>query len=152
MHVHEALQHWKKTVLRTGKAQISMYICVVCSWSSLFVNIFYSPHWFIKGEIPRLIWASLPAYEIKYSWLSLSRPRLSRMPAYLEVKIWSLFKHENLITGNKILWKRGEIAFCRFIPLQAFCRITPLQDFYRIIPLQAFHRKRNRHIANCDPD
>ena len=30
-------------------------------------------------------------------------------PAYLEVKIWSLFKHENL-TGNKILWKRGEIA------------------------------------------
>ena len=100
----------KKSVLRTGKAQISMYICVVCSWSSLFVNIFYSPHWFIKGKIPRLIWASLPAYEIKYSWLSLSRPRLSRMPAYLEVKIWSLFKHENLITGNKILWKRGEIV------------------------------------------
>ena len=30
--------------------------------------------------------------------------------AYLKVKIWSLPKHENLITGNKILWKRGEIA------------------------------------------
>ena len=29
--------------------------------------------------------------------------------AYLEVKIWSLFKHENLTTGNKILWKRGEV-------------------------------------------
>ena len=27
-----------------------------------------------------------------------------------EVKIWSLFKHEYLTTGNKILWKRGEIA------------------------------------------
>ena len=45
-----------------------------------------------------------------YSWLSLSRPRLSRITAYLEVKIWSLLKNENLITGNKILWKRGEIA------------------------------------------
>ena len=30
--------------------------------------------------------------------------------AYLEVKIWSLFKHENLIRSNKILCKRGEIA------------------------------------------
>ena len=45
-----------------------------------------------------------------YSWLSLSRPRLSRITAYLEVKIWSLPKHENLTTGKKILWKRGEIA------------------------------------------
>ena len=26
---------------------------------------------------------------------------------YLEVKIWSLPKDKNLITGNKILWKRG---------------------------------------------
>ena len=45
-----------------------------------------------------------------YSPLSLSRPRLFRITAYLEVKIWSLFKHENLTTGNKILCKRGEIA------------------------------------------
>ena len=30
--------------------------------------------------------------------------------AYLEVKIWSLPKHENLTTGKKIYWKRGEIA------------------------------------------
>ena len=29
---------------------------------------------------------------------------------YLEVKILSLLKHENLTTGKKILWKRGEIA------------------------------------------
>ena len=28
--------------------------------------------------------------------------------AYLELKIWSLFSHENLTTGNKILWKRGD--------------------------------------------
>ena len=31
-----------------------------------------------------------------YSWLSLSRPRLSRITANLEVKIWSLPKHETL--------------------------------------------------------
>ena len=30
-----------------------------------------------------------------YSRLSLSRVRLSRITAYLEVKIWSLFKHEH---------------------------------------------------------
>ena len=29
---------------------------------------------------------------------------------YLEVKIWSLFKHGNLTTDNKIFWKRGKIA------------------------------------------
>ena len=40
----------------------------------------------------------------------MSRPRLSRKTAYLEVKILSLTKHENLTTGKKILWKNGEIA------------------------------------------
>ena len=46
----------------------------------------------------------------KYSRLSLSRLRLSRINAYLEVKTWSLLEHGNLTIGNKILWKRGEIA------------------------------------------
>ena len=40
-----------------------------------------------------------------YSWLSLSRPRLSRITAYLEVEIWSLTKHENLTTGKKYCGK-----------------------------------------------
>ena len=31
----------------------------------------------------------------------------SRITAYLVAIIWSLLKHENLTTGNKILWKRG---------------------------------------------
>ena len=35
---------------------------------------------------------------------------LFRITAYLEVKIWSLFSHETMTTGNKIMWKRGEIA------------------------------------------
>ena len=42
------------------------------------------------------------------SRLSLYRLRLSRITAYLEVKIWSLIKQEHVTTGNKILWKRGE--------------------------------------------
>ena len=45
-----------------------------------------------------------------YSQLSLSRLRLSRITAYLEEKIWSLFQHRNLKPGYKILSKRGEIA------------------------------------------
>ena len=37
--------------------------------------------------------------------LSQSRPRLSRITAYLEVKIWSLSKHEKLTTCKKIVEK-----------------------------------------------
>ena len=44
----------------------------------------------------------------KYSWLSLSRPRLSRIIAYLEMKILSLTKHENLTTGKK-MWKKEKL-------------------------------------------
>ena len=51
---------------------------------------------------------TFPGYLHLYSRLSLSRLCLSRKTAYLEVKIWSPFKH--LLTGNKILWKSGEIA------------------------------------------
>ena len=36
-----------------------------------------------------------------YNWLSLSRHRLYRITAYLEVKILSLLKHENLTRGEK---------------------------------------------------
>ena len=42
-------------------------------------------------------------YTINSYW-----PRLSWITAYLKVKIWSLLKHENLTTCNKILWKRGK--------------------------------------------
>ena len=44
-----------------------------------------------------------------YSWLSLSRPRLSQITAYLEVKIWSLPKHENLITDGKYCRKEEKL-------------------------------------------
>ena len=54
-----------------------------------------------------------------YSRASLSRTRLFRITAYLEVKIWSLFWHETMTTGNKIMWKRGEIAPHYFIYLSS---------------------------------
>ena len=57
------------------------------------------------GQDLNLIFA-IPSQYFRYSLLSLSRLRLSRIAAYLKMKIWSLFKNENL----KILWKRGEIA------------------------------------------
>ena len=44
-----------------------------------------------------------------YSWRSLSRPRLSRINACLEVKIWSLPKHENLTTGKKYCGKEEKL-------------------------------------------
>ena len=44
-----------------------------------------------------------------YIQLSLSRLCLSQITAYLEVKVWSLSKHESQI-GDKSSWKRGEIA------------------------------------------
>ena len=47
---------------------------------------------------------------IIYSTSLISNNHLTRVTACLEVKIWSLFLHGNLTTGNKILWKRGEIA------------------------------------------
>ena len=45
----------------------------------------------------------------EYSQTSLSRTHLFRITAF-EVKIWSLFEHETMKTGNKIMRKRGEIA------------------------------------------
>ena len=44
-----------------------------------------------------------------YSWLSLSRTRLSRITAYLEVNIWSLPKHEDLTTGKKYSGKEEKL-------------------------------------------
>ena len=41
---------------------------------------------------------------------------ISRITACHEEKIWSLFKHINLILGNKILWIGGEIAQEQFLP------------------------------------
>ena len=44
-----------------------------------------------------------------YSWLSLSRPGLSRITTYLEEKIWSLPKYENLTTCRKYCGKEEKL-------------------------------------------
>ena len=43
------------------------------------------------------------------SWLSVSRPRLSRITAYLEVKIWPLLELENVTTGKKYCGKEEKL-------------------------------------------
>ena len=67
----------------------------------------------------------LVPFSMKYSRLLLSRFCLSRITAYLSMKIWSLLKHEiltinktkycgkggeNLATSYKLLWNRGDIG------------------------------------------
>ena len=44
-----------------------------------------------------------------YSRLSLSQTRLSRITAYLEVKVWSLPKHKNLTAGKKYCGKEEKL-------------------------------------------
>ena len=60
------------------------------------------------------------------SWFLLSRLRLSRIIAYLEVKIWSLFQHGNLTTG----WSESSLVaqiLCRF------CRAQAQMSLYRCV-------------------
>ena len=79
----------KKITTRTSRARTS--------WARPQARI-------IRRQFYFLVETAVKKY-LKYSRLSLSRLRLSRITAYLEVTIWSQFLHENLITGNKILWK-----------------------------------------------
>ena len=57
-----------------------------------------------------IIWVLSDTHNRIYSRLSFPQLRLFRITAYLEVKIWSLFYHGGLATGNKIF------SICR--PLQ----------------------------------
>ena len=51
-----------------------------------------------------------------------------KWPFISKWKIWSLFKHENLTTGNKILWKRGEIA-----PQEQFLLFSTIFSIYLLL-------------------
>ena len=57
------------------------------------------------SSIVSIVHLHAPIYIIE-STLVISTSLISNT-AYLEAKIWSLLKHENIKTGNKILWKRG---------------------------------------------
>ena len=91
---------------------------------------------FLENAVPRLklvftknlripFLLTVLVLKFEYSRLSLSRTRLSRITAYLEMKIWSLFKHRELPEGNKILWKRGEIA-----PWEQFLLFSTIFSIY----------------------
>ena len=56
-------------------------------------------------------------YRFIYSWLSLSRTRLSRITAYLKVKICSLPKNENLTTYKKYCGKEEKFSSGAISPL-----------------------------------
>ena len=62
----------------------------------------YSRHWkvWLYGETSSK-YLRKNARNKKYSGLSLSRLRLSRITAYLEEKIWSFLNFRNLTPGNK---------------------------------------------------
>ena len=59
--------------------------CTGCSTTALAVYIIQH---FVTHKVPIITAAD---GILKYSRLSLSQPRLFRITAYLEVKIWSLF-------------------------------------------------------------
>ena len=75
------------------------------------------PHQSTSNDYPQHIplwrtWENNATLIIKYSWLLLSRTRLSRITAYLEVKICFLPKHKNLTTCKKYCGK-GEKLLLR---------------------------------------
>ena len=110
------------TVTRSRTSLIEMMMMIIMG-SSMLISV-YSSESIILGTF---LWVKviMLAFLNNYNRLSFSRPRLSRITAYLEAKIWSLFKHENLTTGNKILWKRGEIA-----PKEQFLLFSTIYSIY----------------------
>ena len=86
---YSSLFSWKNEKKKKKKKTFQNVVC----WN------FYSACW-VKISVDDIL---------KYSWLSLSRPRLSRITAYLEVKIWSLPIHENLTTDGKYCRKEEKL-------------------------------------------
>ena len=75
-------------------------------WCYFYVAVSYNMNpWYMH-----LLQWSLWKYINKFSWHSLSRPCLSRITAYLEVKMLSLLKHENLTTGKKYCGKEEKLV------------------------------------------
>ena len=107
------------------KEEISIYL----SWDKDLV------------ALPELYNSSTSIQIMIYSQTSLSQTCLSRKTAYVEVKFRSLFSHGNLRTGNKILWKRGEIA-----PKEQFLLFSTL--FY--IYISIFRSQITYSFVKCD--
>ena len=83
--------------------------------SSILINMLKKSKYVVLTPFVTILW-DWPAVKwtlvistslISNNWLY--RLRLSRITAYLEEKIPSLFKHENVTTGNKVLWKEKKL-------------------------------------------
>ena len=101
-----------QTDLNIPQAHMSGSRYFFTCWGS-YIHVRSYGDWIHQVDFaPLFIWEAIFVFPFTFLHTNplLSRPCLSRITAYLEVKIWSLFKHENLTTGNKILWKREEIA------------------------------------------
>ena len=100
--------NWQLPFLNQRKDRLTVEIIL---WSISIKAMW--PSWNLNLRHLDLKSAALPTAQgisaVKYSWLSLSRPRLSRITAYLEVKIWSLPKHENITTGKKYCGKEEKL-------------------------------------------
>ena len=98
----DAVSSIKETTFNSfSSADQNQYHCKQCR-ASVDSNEYKEPSYLDLHCLP---------FRFLYSWLSLSRPRLSRITAYLEVKIWSLPKHENLTTGEKYCGKEDKLLF-----------------------------------------
>ena len=82
-------------IIRLYRCFLFFFLCVMFSYYHVLIVVN-----FFKGCLHCFLVSSC-----LYSWLSLSRPRLSRINSYLEVKILPLLKHENLTTGKKYCGK-----------------------------------------------
>ena len=60
--------------------------------------------------------------------LSLSRPRFSRIIADIEVKIWSLPKHENLTKGKKYCGKEEKLLLSNFSSFPQYFQYSYLKS------------------------
>ena len=96
--------------------RVSFYMQII--WVGMFCQ---SGNYINRGCLPAAhpaqIFSELPPDELIYTYSRLSRLCLSRITAYLEVKIWSLCKHANLTTGIYALCSNFSsfLQYCQYI-------------------------------------
>ena len=111
---------WSKTGFQTHWFHVTCTTPIrqqVTSWKMrAYRNIFYQNYfkmffWQISFWWSYILWFVTVGklYNYWYTVDSLSRPRSSRITAYLEVKIWSLPIHENLTTDGKYCRKEKKL-------------------------------------------
>ena len=86
--------------MREYRAVWVLWALLTNIWCVMNVVVFVQPQWI--GDIPE-------SDGYGHHGVPLSRPHLSRITAYLEAKILSLLKHENLTIGKKYPGKEEKL-------------------------------------------